>query len=218
MATVTVMAGTRIGPDDPRAPDVRELLRRHLEFARATTPPEGVFALDAAGLLDPAVTLFSVRADSGLIAVGALRELDQRHGELKSMHTAAAARGRGAGRAILDHIIGVATGRGYERLSLETGTMAAFGPARALYARAGFTPCGPFGSYPPSPTSTFMTLRLGPRGPAGPAADAEQDQPGDRDDRAGRGPKVTAGHGTAAEHAEALQREHDPGDGHERAD
>ena len=216
MATVTDMAGTRIGPDDPRAPDVRELLRRHLEFARATTPPEGVFALDANGLLDPAVTVFSLREDGDLIAIGALRELDGGHGELKSMHTAAAARGRGAGRAILDHIIGVAAGRGYERLSLETGSMPAFGPARALYARAGFTRCGPFGGYRPSPTSTFMTLRLGtpPRGPAGPAAQAQQDQPDDGDDRAGPGPEVTAGHGTAAEHAEALQREHDPGNGH----
>jgi putative acetyltransferase len=216
MATVTAMAGARISADDPRAPDVRALLRRHLEFARATTPPEGVFALDAEGLLDPAVTLFSLREDGELIAVGALRELDGRHGELKSMHTATAARGRGAGTAILEHIIGVAAGRGYERLSLETGSMAAFGPARALYARAGFTPCDPFGSYQPSPTSTFMTLRLGtrPRGPADPAAQAQQDQAGDGDGRAGPSPEVTAGHGTAAEHIEALQREHDPGNGH----
>ena len=207
MATVTVMAGTRISPDDPRAPDVRELLRRHLEFARATTPPEGVFALDADGLLDPAVTLFSLRQDGELIAVGALRELAERHGELKSMHTAAAARGRGAGRAILDHIIGVAVGRGYERLSLETGSMAAFAPARALYARAGFTPCEPFGAYLPSPTSTFMTLHLGraeaavesrtwPCGTScpSPAAQPQQDDPGDGDHRADAGPEMTARH------------------------
>jgi len=160
LAPVTVM---EISADSPSAADVRALLRQHLEFARATTPPEGVYALDVAGLLDPAVTLFSLRRAGELIAVGALREIDARHGEVKSMHTAAAARGRGAGRAMLDHIIGVAAARGYERLSLETGSMAAFAPARALYARAGFTPCGSFGGYPASPTSAFMTLALGGR-------------------------------------------------------
>jgi putative acetyltransferase len=80
---------------------------------------------------------------------------------LKSMHTAQAARGRGVGRAMVDHLIGVARDRGFRRVSLETGTMAAFAPARALYASAGFRPCGAFGDYSLSPNSTFMTLSLG---------------------------------------------------------
>jgi len=149
-----------IARDDPRAPDVRRLLERHLAFAHGNAPPEHVHALDVNGLLDPSVAFFSYRADGGLLAVGALKQLDLRHAEVKSMHTAHATRGRGIGRAMLDHLIGVARERGCDRVSLETGTMAAFAPARALYASAGFTPCGPFGSYAESPSNTFMTLAL----------------------------------------------------------
>ena len=80
-----------ISIDDPHAADVRELLARHLEFARSQTPPEGVYALDADDLAEPAVTFFSYRLDGHLLAVGALKRLSARHAEIKSMHTAAAA-------------------------------------------------------------------------------------------------------------------------------
>ncbi len=146
--------------DDPRAPDVGRLLQHHLEFAAANTPPRDVHALDVDGLLEPAVTFFSFREDGRLCAVGALKQLDSQHAELKSMHTAEAARGRGIGAAMVAHLIGVARHRGYDRVSLETGTMAAFKPARSLYAAAGFTPCEPFGDYSPSRSSAFMTLYL----------------------------------------------------------
>jgi len=149
-----------IARDDPRVPDVRRLLERHLTFAHGNSPPEHVHALDIDGLLDPSVAFFSYRADGELLAVGALKQLAPRHAEVKSMHTAQAARGRGIGRAMLDHLIGVARDRGYDRVSLETGTMAEFAPARALYASAGFSLCGPFGSYAESPSNTFMTLAL----------------------------------------------------------
>lgn len=152
-----------IAVDDPHASDVRELLERHLEFARSTSPPEDTHALDVAGLLDPAVTFFSFRRAGELLAVGALKRLDPGHAELKSMHTAQAARGLGVGRAMLGHLIAVARDRGFARLSLETGSMAAFAPARALYASAGFRPCEPFGAYRPSRHSTFMTLTLPPQ-------------------------------------------------------
>jgi putative acetyltransferase len=146
--------------DDPRAADVYALLERHLDFCRATSPPEDVHALDLDGLLDPTVTFYSVRRDGELLAIGALKQLDVDHGELKSMHTAAGARGEGAARALVDHLLGVARDRGYGRVSLETGSMEAFVPARTLYETAGFAPCPPFGSYSPSPNSTFMTLTL----------------------------------------------------------
>jgi len=154
------MPAGQIDVDDPRAADVQHLLGRHLAFAQSQSPPENVFAMDVAGLLDPAVTFYSYRQDGQLLAIGALRQLDDRHGEVKSMHTAQAARGAGIGRAMLTHLIAVARGRGYRRLSLETGSMAGFAPARALYARAGFAECGPFGGYPDSPHSTFMTMLL----------------------------------------------------------
>ncbi|HUD78509.1 MAG TPA: GNAT family N-acetyltransferase [Streptosporangiaceae bacterium] len=154
------MADDHIRIDDPAAADVRALVAAHLAFMRSLSPPENVFALDSSGLLDPAVTFFSYRRDGALLAIGALRELSSRHGELKSMHTAQAARGTGIGRAMLTHLIAVAGERGYRMLSLETGSMDGFAPARALYASAGFSLCGPFGDYAPSPYSTFMSLRL----------------------------------------------------------
>jgi len=152
--------------DDPQAPDVHELLERHLAFALSHTPPQDVYALDADGRLDPAVTYVSFRLAGELLAVGALKQLDERHAELKSMHTAEAARGRGIGRAMVNHLIGVARDRGCHRVSLETGTMSAFAPARSLYASAGFRPCEPFGDYRPSPSSTYMTLSLDGTSPA----------------------------------------------------
>lgn len=155
----------QISVDDPRAPDVVDLLQRHLTFAHSHSPPRDVHALDLDGLLDPAVTFFSFRRDGQLLAVGALKQLDRHHAELKSMHTAQAARGRGIGRAMVEYLIGVARERGCRRVSLETGTMAAFAPARSLYASAGFEPCAPFGDYHPSLNSTCMTLVLDGLGP-----------------------------------------------------
>lgn len=94
------------------------------------------------------------------MAVGALRQLDAAHAELKSMHTLSSARGRGVGRAMLEHLLDVARERGCTRVSLETGTMAAFAPARALYASVGFTPCAPFAAYRTTANSMCMTLAL----------------------------------------------------------
>lgn len=149
-----------IAIEDPRADDVVALLVRHLDFARATTRPEFVFALDVEGLGAPAITFLTARRDGVLLGVGALKELDHQHGELKSMHTAVEARGQGVGMALVAHLVAMARGRRYARVSLETGSQDAFAAARALYRRAGFVPCGPFADYPDSPNSTFMTTVL----------------------------------------------------------
>lgn len=154
------MAGELIAVEDPRAADIGELLRQHLDQMASLSPPGSVFALDVAGLLEPAVTFYACRRDGELLAVGALKRLDDLHGELKSMHTAQAARGAGIGRAMLTHLISVARDHGYQRLCLETGSMPGFEPARALYASAGFAECGPFADYPASQYSTFMSLVL----------------------------------------------------------
>jgi putative acetyltransferase len=98
------MVQGKISTDDPQAADVRALLERHLAFANLHSPPEDVHALDVAGLLDPAITFYSFRLNGELLAVGALKRPDKEHAELKSMHTAEAARGRGIGRAMLDHL------------------------------------------------------------------------------------------------------------------
>ncbi|TML41348.1 MAG: GNAT family N-acetyltransferase [Actinobacteria bacterium] len=154
--------------DDPRDADIRVLLGEHLAFARRHSPPEDVHALDIAELTAGNVSFFSIRQGGELVGVGAVKQLDEGHAELKSMHTAEAARQRGVGRTMLDHLLGVARSRGCERVSLETGSMAAFAPARALYASAGFERCEPFAQYRPSPNSVFMTLELD--GPARPDA------------------------------------------------
>jgi putative acetyltransferase len=153
------LAGT-ISVDDPRAQDVRKLLAEHLSFCREESPPEDVHALDIDDLLGRAVTFFGYRVEGELVAVGALKMLDAEHAEVKSMHVKRSARRMGAGSTVLAHIVSVARHRGFRRLSLETGSMEAFAPARALYTKAGFVPCGPFAGYPDSPNSTYMTMML----------------------------------------------------------
>jgi putative acetyltransferase len=150
-----------IAVEDPQAEDVRELLHAHLTFSHEVTPAGHVHALDVGGLLDPAVTFLAARRDGLLLGVGALKELDDAHGELKSMHTAASARRQGIGQAMVDHLLSLAAERHYRRVSLETGTMEAYAAARTLYANAGFRPCEPFGQYTSNPHSTCMTMLLG---------------------------------------------------------
>ena len=150
-----------IALDDPRAADVRALLEAHLAFNRAASPPEDVHALDVDELCAPDVLFFSARDDSGaLLGVGALRRLDDEHGEIKSMHTLQRARKRGVARMMLEHLVETARRDGCTRVSLETGSMDEFAPARALYTSAGFVECEPFGDYGPSVNSTFMTRCL----------------------------------------------------------
>lgn len=139
---------------------MRLLLGRHLAFAHGNSPREDAHALDVDGLLDPRVSFYGYREHGRLLAVGALKQLDTRQGELKSMHTLEAARGRGLGRAMVAHLLSVARERGLTRVSLETGAQPAFAPARALYAACGFEPCEPFGDYRPSSNSVFMTIAV----------------------------------------------------------
>ncbi|MBT5723157.1 MAG: GNAT family N-acetyltransferase [Gammaproteobacteria bacterium] len=124
------------------------------------SPPESVHALDVNGLKTRGVTFWTVREGNLLLGCGALKELGLDHGEVKSMRTPVALRRRGAGRAILEHILGESRTRGYRRISLETGSMEAFVPARRLYESYGFRYCGPFGDYLEDPNSMFMTLEF----------------------------------------------------------
>ena len=157
---MTTASETAISVDDPRKPEVRALLERHLAFCLSETPPEHSFALDVNRLLDPAVTFVSYRDGGTVLGVAAIKELDAESGEVKSMHTAAAARGRGVGRALLSHLLDTARARGYQQVFLETGTTPGFAAARALYESAGFTPTGPFGGYPQTEDNTFYRRAL----------------------------------------------------------
>ena len=150
----------RIEIDDLSRAEVGALLNEHLESMYALSPQESVHALNLDKLRQPDITFWTAWESGTLLGCGALKELDGKHGEIKSMRTPKSLRRQGAGRAILDHLIGTARARGYERLSLETGTVAAFHPAHRLYESAGFKYCGPYGSYVKGPNSIFMTLQL----------------------------------------------------------
>lgn len=150
----------KIETDDLSRPQIHALLKEHLQGMHALSPPESVHALDLSKLRQPDISFWSAWDDGLLLGCGALKELDSRHGEIKSMRTPNALRRRGAGRAMLAHIITVARTRGYERLSLETGPGPGFLAAQRLYASFGFAPCGPFGDYAEDPYSIFMTLKL----------------------------------------------------------
>lgn len=146
--------------DDLSRREVLDLLNEHLVNMYQWSPPESVHALDIDALRQPDITFWSAWQDGALVGCGALKHLSTTHGEIKSMRTPSAVRRKGAGRAILSHIIAVAKGRGYERLSLETGSQDNFVPARRLYESYGFSYCDPFGDYVPDSNSMFMTLRL----------------------------------------------------------
>lgn len=149
-----------VAVEDPDQPDVRALLEEHLRDMYATSPAESVHALDLAGLTHPAITFWTARTGDALLGCGALRHLDEGHGEVKSMRTRPDARGRGVGATVLRAIVDEAVRRGYARLSLETGSQDFFAPARSLYRRHGFTDCPPFADYAEDPSSVFLSRVL----------------------------------------------------------
>lgn len=142
------------------SPDVRALLAMHYGVMRSISPHRACHVLPLEGLRDPAITLWAARDNGELAGVGALKELEPDHGEVKSMRTAPRALGRGVGRAVLHHILAEARARGYKRLSLETGGTKPFEAAISLYQSEGFTRCGPFAGYADTPFSRFFTREL----------------------------------------------------------
>jgi putative acetyltransferase len=150
----------RIMVDDLRGPAIRALLEEHLRSMALHSPPESVHALDLVALRHPSITFWTAWEDGDageLLGCGALKDLGNGEGEIKSMRTAAPHLRKGVARALLLHILGAATSSGYQRLSLETGSAAAFEPAHRLYASLGFECRGPFGDYVEDPYSVFMT-------------------------------------------------------------
>ena len=149
-----------IRPVDFDDAQVLALLELHLNGMRENSPAGSSFALDLSGLNHPSVSFFGLWDGDSLLAFGALKELAPRHGEIKSMRTAPAHVRRGAGALVLDHLIEVARERGYQRLSLETGTGPAFEAAVALYRRYGFASGEAFGAYTASDFNQFLHKRL----------------------------------------------------------
>jgi putative acetyltransferase len=142
-------------------PQVIELLRLHAQGMLDNSPPGSCHFLDLSGLRTPDVTFWSAWEGEALMGIGALKQLDAAHGEIKSMRTVPDHLGKGVGARVLERIMATARERGYRRLSLETGSTPAFDAARALYRRFGFSDCGAFGGYPADdPFSRFMTRVL----------------------------------------------------------
>ncbi|MDQ1558866.1 MAG: putative acetyltransferase [Pyrinomonadaceae bacterium] len=146
--------------DDLKGSEIHELLREHLRNMALHSPPESIHALDIEALRQPEITFWTIWETGELLGCGALKELDSRHAEIKSMRTSSRHLRKGVAKTLLQHILEESKRRGYNRLSLETGSAAAFEPARQLYANFGFTYCEPFADYVEDPYSVFMTREI----------------------------------------------------------
>jgi putative acetyltransferase len=149
-----------IAEEHPLTPDLSLLFDRHTADMFAETPPESIYMMDKGALAAPGIRFFVLRDDGQPLAMGAVKRIDATHGEIKSMHVLAESRGRGLSKRMLDHLVAAARSDGLARLSLETGIQSTFIAARALYAKAGFADCGPFGDYDGDPNSVYMTKVL----------------------------------------------------------
>jgi len=150
----------QIKRDDLTGAEIQQLLAEHLQCMAETSPPESRHALNLDGLRQPDITFWTVWEGVQLAGCGALKELESLHGEIKSMRTSRTHLRKGVGSAMLQHILAEAKRRGYRRLSLETGAMPYFEPARRLYQKFGFQPCPPFANYKEDPNSVFFSREV----------------------------------------------------------
>ena len=150
----------QIKRDDLTGAEIQQLLAEHLQCMAETSPPESRHALNLDGLRQPDITFWTVWEGVQLAGCGALKELESLHGEIKSMRTSRTHLRKGVGSAMLQHILAEAKRRGYRRLSLETGVMPYFEPARRLYQKFGFQPCPPFANYREDPNSVFFSREV----------------------------------------------------------
>ena len=146
--------------DDLCGSEIAEFLEEHIREMKSVSPPESKHALDLEGLRKPEITFWTVWDEGGLIACGAIKKLDANQAEIKSMRTCVSYRGKGVASMLLQHILKEAKRQGYQRISLETGSMPFFAPARNLYTKYGFKHCTPFSTYKEDPNSVFMTREL----------------------------------------------------------
>lgn len=146
--------------DDLKGPEIAALLEAHLELMRSQSPACSVHALDLDGLRVPEITFWSAWENGELLGCVALKTHNTALGEIKSMHTKKAVRGKGTAAKLLNHLEQEARSKGLTTLSLETGSQDEFEPARALYRKHGYNQCPPFADYWDDPNSYFMTKEL----------------------------------------------------------
>ncbi len=148
----------RVG--DLKNKNIISLLEEHHKDMLRHSPIESIHALDLTALQAPKITFWSLWIDNELAGIGALKEINAEHGEIKSMRTSTNFLRKGIAKKLLIHIIEQANLRSYKRLSLETGTKDVFLPAQQLYRQFGFSECAPFDNYKEDPYSMFMTKIL----------------------------------------------------------
>jgi putative acetyltransferase len=146
--------------DDLSGFEIAVFLEEHIKEMKSVSPPENKHALDLEELRKPEITFWTVWDNSRLIGCGVMKKLDANHAEIKSMRTAISYRGKGVASMLLQHILNDAKLRGYRHISLETGSMPFFEPARNLYVKYGFENCAPFSTYREDPNSIFMSIKL----------------------------------------------------------
>jgi putative acetyltransferase len=146
--------------DDLQSLEIAHFLEAHIQDMLSISPPESKHALDLNALRNKAISFWTIYEDAKLLGCGALKQLSSDHAEIKSMRTLANMRGKGVASNLLNHIIKESQNRGYKKISLETGSMNFFVPARKLYEKFGFTYCEPFADYKLDPYSLFMMKNL----------------------------------------------------------
>ena len=150
----------KIRLDDLNSVKIADFLKEHIREMKAVSPPESKHALDLAGLKQPEITFWTVWDADRIIGCGAIKELSTEQAEIKSMRTKDSYRRKGVASMLLQHILNEAKQRSYHRISLETGSMPFFEPARNLYRKYGFKDCSPFANYKEDPNSVFMAKDL----------------------------------------------------------
>ena len=138
-------------------PEVRELLNKHFIELRAASPEGSAHVLDVAGLKVPSIKFWSLWENKKLLGCGALKFLDNIHGEFKSIRVHDNFRNKGNGIKVIDHLIVKAKILNIKRISIETGASNFFIPARKLFKKCNFEPCGPFAHYKEDLNSIYLT-------------------------------------------------------------
>ena len=141
-------------------PKVNELLNKHFIELRSVSPAGSTHVLDIDGLKDKSIKFWSLWENNELIGCGALKFLEKKHGEFKSIRVADKFRKNGVGKKIIEYLIDEARKLEISKLSIETGSGNFFLPARKLFSKFGFKKCPPFAHYKKDPNSCYYTLDL----------------------------------------------------------
>ena len=138
-------------------PEVNKLLIKHFIELRAASPEGSTHVLDIPGLKDKSIKFWSLWENEKLFGCGALKFLDNDHGEFKSIRIHDDFRNRGNGIKVIEHLIYEAKKLDIKRISLETGAGKFFEPARKLFKTCNFKPCEPFAHYKEDINSIYLT-------------------------------------------------------------